>query len=104
MDSDGGESGKTSASMMLICHVVCGALATMLFFPLGVLIPRYARGLGINRWWFPVHGAVNGVLGLVFVMAAFGIAVVHFEDDGGIMSSTHRVSVLCLAARVLAAS
>jgi hypothetical protein len=49
----------TTVSRTLVAHVVCGALATLLLLPLGVLIPRYARALSKGRWWFPLHMGVQ---------------------------------------------
>jgi hypothetical protein len=74
---------------MLIAHVVCGALATMLVIPAAVLVPRYARGLSNSRWWFPVHGSAMGIVALALVVAAFIIAVTN--STGG-FNSYHRVS------------
>lgn len=70
----------------------------MALFPAGILVPRIARGLTEKRWWFPVHGAVNGLLGFGLVVAAFGIAKANFS--GG-YNSTHRklglaLFVLCI--------
>lgn len=62
----------------------------MVLFPSGILVPRIARGLAEKRWWFAVHGVVNGLLGFGLVIAAFGIAKANFS--GG-YNSAHRVSV-----------
>ncbi|WVF69342.1 hypothetical protein IAT40_004118 [Kwoniella sp. CBS 6097] len=74
---------------ILIAHVVCGALATMAILPIGILVPRIARGLTTSRWWFPVHAALNGILGFGLIVAAFAIARANFHDHGG-FNSTHR--------------
>jgi hypothetical protein len=79
----------------MIAHVVVGALATMLFLPLGTLVPRFARGMTTKRWWFPVHSAVNGIIGFILVIAAFAIAMANFGDDGN-FNTTHRVSLPAL--------
>ncbi|ADV21802.1 Conserved hypothetical protein [Cryptococcus gattii WM276] len=93
------ESPSDSAShQALIAHVACGAVATMVLFPSGILVPRIARGLTEKRWWFAVHGVVNGLLGFGLVIAAFGIAKANFS--GG-YNSAHRklglaLFVLCI--------
>ncbi|CAD6578761.1 MAG: hypothetical protein TREMPRED_002264 [Tremellales sp. Tagirdzhanova-0007] len=79
-----------SKYQLQIAHAVCGALGTLLFLPIGILIPRISRGLTTHRWWFPAHSIVNGLLGFAFITAAFGIAVANFDVDGGISSTTHR--------------
>jgi len=56
-------SSYEGTSKTLIAHAVYGGLATMIFLPLGVLIPRISRGFTLNRWWFPAHGLVAGVIG-----------------------------------------
>ena len=76
---------------LLVAHAVCGALATMVFLPLGVLISRYARGSGTARWWLPVHGAVNGVLGGVLVLVAYAIARSSFHRHAAANNTVHRV-------------
>ena len=83
--------GGWSRQSVLLAHVVCGALATMLFLPIGVLVPRIARGLTSKRWWFPVHSAVNGLVGTVLVVAAYGTA--RGELHRAAVSSVHRVSL-----------
>ncbi|RXK41617.1 hypothetical protein M231_01116 [Tremella mesenterica] len=80
--------GGSSPSKALIAHVVLGVLSTAFFIPIGALVPRIARGLTGKRWWFATHQAVQGVIGLGMVVAAFVIAVWNF--DGGINSS-HRL-------------
>nr|XP_019045750.1 hypothetical protein I302_06141 [Kwoniella bestiolae CBS 10118]OCF24680.1 hypothetical protein I302_06141 [Kwoniella bestiolae CBS 10118] len=79
-------SSRTSKTV-LIAHVACGGIATMAILPIGILIPRISRGLTMKRWWFPVHGALNGVLAFGLIVAAFGIARANFT--GG-FNSTHR--------------
>ncbi|WWD18392.1 hypothetical protein CI109_102842 [Kwoniella shandongensis] len=88
--STSGSSSSSSTSgnrKALIAHVAVGAVATMAVLPIGIIIPRIARGLSTKRWWFPAHAAVNGLIGMGLVIAAFGIAVASFE--GGI-NSGHR--------------
>ncbi|WVR06275.1 hypothetical protein IAU60_003305 [Kwoniella sp. DSM 27419] len=81
------DASTTQSHNVLIAHVVCGALATMAILPIGIIVPRLGRGLTTGRWWFPVHGAMNGLLGFGLITAAFAIAVSQFP--GGIVS-THR--------------
>ncbi|ORY28521.1 hypothetical protein BCR39DRAFT_535096 [Naematelia encephala] len=83
--SDSSSAGPSYSVM--IAHAVMGGLATLLFFPVGVLIPRIARGFSIKRWWFPAHSVMNGIIGGVLVIAAFGLGVNKFQ--GGI-NSAHR--------------
>ncbi|WWC88768.1 uncharacterized protein L201_003681 [Kwoniella dendrophila CBS 6074] len=85
----GGKSSSTttSTSNILIAHVVCGSIATMAILPIGIIIPRISRGFSINRWWFPTHGALNGLIAFGLIVAAFGIAKANFL--GG-FDSTHR--------------
>ncbi|AFR95058.2 hypothetical protein C343_03148 [Cryptococcus neoformans C23] len=96
--ADSESPADSTSRQALIAHVACGAVATMALFPSGILVPRIARGLTGKRWWFPVHGVVNGLLGFGFVVAAFGIAKANFS--GG-YNSTHRklglaLFVLCI--------
>lgn len=87
-----GTSGETDSDRrqrMLQLHVLFGALATMLCFPLGILVPRLARGMTDKRWWFGVHSVFNGLIGFAFVITAFAIARSTF---GGGFDSLHRVS------------
>lgn len=91
-----GQSGLSRQSILL-AHVVCGALATMLFLPVGVLVPRIARGLTTKRWWFAVHSVVNGLVGMVLVVAAYGIARGDLHRVVGY--STHRVSMSAVRPR-----
>lgn len=63
----------------------------MVFLPLGVLIPRYARGLSGQRWWLPVHGAVNGVLGGALIIATYALSQQTLGTGGGDDSSSHTV-------------
>lgn len=76
---------------LLLAHAVCGSLGTMVFIPLGVIIPRYARGLGTKRWWLPVHGVMNGLLGGVLVLITYIIARTTFHRHTS-ERSVHRVS------------
>jgi len=62
----------TTVSRILVAHVVCGALATLLLLPLGVLIPRYARAMSKGRWWFPLHMGVQ-LGGTALAIAALAI-------------------------------
>ncbi|WRT67692.1 uncharacterized protein IL334_004664 [Kwoniella shivajii] len=84
--SGSGIIGGTNKKV-LIAHVVCGSLATMAILPIGILVPRIARAFTIDRWWFPLHGALNGIIAFGLITAAFAIAVSKFE--GG-FNSTHR--------------
>jgi protein-S-isoprenylcysteine O-methyltransferase Ste14 len=61
-----------SISPVLAAHVACGALATLLLLPLGVLIPRYGRALSRGRWWFPLHMAVQ-FIGVILAVAALAL-------------------------------
>ncbi|GFZ45290.1 hypothetical protein JCM24511_03016 [Saitozyma sp. JCM 24511] len=79
-------SSGTSRSI-LIAHIVCGALATMFFLPVGILVPRIARGLSSRRWWFPIHSTGMGIFAFGFVVAAFSIARTYFP---GRFNSKHR--------------
>lgn len=74
---------------ILVAHVVCGALATLLLLPLGVLIPRYGRALSKGRWWFPVHIWVQ-VIGVILVIAALAIGYQMGAEEG----TAHPVSRL----------
>jgi hypothetical protein len=86
--SDAGQSpASSSRTSVILVHVVLGALAAMLFVPLGVLVPRLGRGWSTSRWWFPVH-AVLGSVSTVLAIATFAYASVRFNRGYG---STHRV-------------
>ena len=88
-DSDLGSSNGTAYDYNVIkVHVILGSLATMLFLPLGILIPRYARGLSTARWWFPAHMTVQGLAALLAI-GALGIALYL----GGAGGSSHQVRV-----------
>ena len=76
---------------LIVVHVILGAVATMLFLPSGIVIPRYARGLVTARWWFPLHLAVQG-LGAVAGLGALGTAF----SLGGAGGSAHQVCTTCL--------
>jgi len=95
-ESTESSSGSSSSSgrNILVAHVVTGALATTLFLPLGILTPRFARGLTTKRWWFPAHSANNGVIAFGLVIAAYAIGQSKFGDAQG--SSPHPVSVRLL--------
>jgi hypothetical protein len=90
-------SGSSSTSPdgsqrgILVAHVVTGALATMLFLPLGILTPRYARGLTTKRWWFPAHSANNGIIAFALIITAYAIGRNKFGDAQG--DSPHPVRV-----------
>ncbi|WVQ80714.1 hypothetical protein IAT38_002819 [Cryptococcus sp. DSM 104549] len=104
-DSGSSDDGTTTSSShkILVAHVVCGALAAMAVLPTGMLVPRIARGMTTSRWWFPVHGVLNGILGFGLVTAAFAIARANF--DGGFNSSHRKLGlalfVLCLLQTLL---
>lgn len=74
-------------SPILIAHVVCGAAATLVLLPLGVLIPRYVRLFSGRRWWFPVHAIVQ-LAGIVLALVALGTGF----NMGGVPGSVHPVS------------
>lgn len=92
-NNDDGDSSSTADAdarqRVLLAHAVCGALAAMLIIPSMVLVPRIARGLTRKRWWFPIHAAGSGMLGMGLVLAAFLIAITQFDGEAG---PTHRVS------------
>lgn len=71
----------TTVSRILIAHVVCGALATLLLLPLGVLIPRYARAMSKGRWWFPLHVGLQ-LGGTALAVAALAIGYQMGAADG----------------------
>jgi hypothetical protein len=71
---------------ILIAHVVCGAAATLVLLPLGVLIPRYARALSGRQWWFPLHIIVQ-LAGIVLALVALGTGF----NMGGVPGSAHPV-------------
>ncbi|GMK59817.1 hypothetical protein CspeluHIS016_0900340 [Cutaneotrichosporon spelunceum] len=79
--SEGSESSEygiqISRHSVVVAHVTCGALATLLLLPVGVMAARAPRAFTSKRWWFPLH-ACTQVLGLALVLAAFGIAWAHF--------------------------
>ena len=74
---------------IMLAHATCGALATMLFIPLGVLVPRLTRGLTTSRWWFPAHAAIVGLVAYGLVSAAWGLALMYFTDE--MFMTTHEV-------------
>jgi hypothetical protein len=78
----------TTISRILVAHVVCGTLATLLLLPLGVLIPRYARALSKGRWWFPLHMGVQ-LGGTAFAIAALAIGYQMGAAEG----TAHPVSL-----------
>ena len=88
--SDADVTGASSRKV-LVAHAICGGLATLAFLPVGTLIPRIARGFSLDRWWFPAHGVINGVLGAVFTLVAFAIAKANFGGHST-PGSNHRVS------------
>ncbi|BEJ18245.1 hypothetical protein CspHIS471_0705220 [Cutaneotrichosporon sp. HIS471] len=72
--NEGNEYGfKITPKSAVVAHVVCGALATMLLIPVGIMAARAPRAFTSKRWWFPLHAGTQ-VLAAVFVLAAFGIA------------------------------
>lgn len=89
-----GEYVRVSIKSATIAHATCGALATMLFLPAGVLMARSRLSL-----WFPVHATWQLVLSTGLVCAAFGIAWSHFA--GG-LDTPHRRAATALFALVLA--
>jgi hypothetical protein len=78
---EGANVFPTTVSHILIAHVVCGALATLLLLPLGVLIPRYARAMSKARWWFPLHMGVQ-LGGTALAIAALAIGYQMGAADG----------------------
>ncbi|ORX40168.1 hypothetical protein BD324DRAFT_263199 [Kockovaella imperatae] len=92
-------SSSSSPSTAVYAHAAFGALAAMLFLPLGALVPRWARAFTVKRWWFPAHGALNGILGLTCVVVAFAIAAASFDD--GVLGSTHTKCGLALLILVI---
>ncbi|KAL7423278.1 hypothetical protein Q5752_002578 [Cryptotrichosporon argae] len=84
VQSSSGTSG--SSSKVLVAHVACGALVAFCVFPLGAVVPRFARGMTNRRWWFPMHGINQGILGLGLVIVTFGLGLTF----GGSINSTHR--------------
>lgn len=83
-ESSGGGKGSLSSNHILLAHIITGALATMLFLPLGILTPRYARGMTTKRWWFPAHSASNGIIAFGLIVAAYAIGNTQFGDSGGV--------------------
>jgi hypothetical protein len=82
------EQASTTLPAVLVAHVACGAAATLLLLPLGVLIPRYGRALSKGRWWFPLHMAVQ----LIGSIAAV-VAVATGSNLGGEDGAAHPVSL-----------
>jgi hypothetical protein len=74
---------------ILIAHVVCGAAATLVLLPFGVLIPRYARALSTGQWWFTLHMAVQ-IIGIILAL----IALATGFAQGGAEGAAHPVSLL----------
>jgi hypothetical protein len=93
-DSSSDESNGSSqhASKALVAHAICGGLATMIFLPLAVLVPRISRGLSLSRWWFPVHGLLAGLVGAGLVVAAYALGQACSNEQGN-NQSVHPVSV-----------
>ncbi|KAK4687769.1 hypothetical protein P7C73_g2349, partial [Tremellales sp. Uapishka_1] len=89
-------SGSKDGDMhgLYVAHAVVGSLATMFFLPLGILLPRYARGLTTARWWFPIHAAWQGLIAFALVIAAFGLGV--YLSGPGQFVTTHRKLALAL--------
>lgn len=92
-DSYGPEYGgyKVSPRGAVVAHAACGALATMLILPVGIMAARAPRAFTAKRWWFPLHAGIQGVLGLGLVLAAFGIAWSKFSLHP--VDTPHRVSM-----------
>lgn len=80
---------STSLEGILIAHVVCGATATLVLLPFGVLIPRYARALSTGRWWFTLHMAVQ-IIGIILALVALGTGFAQ----GGAEGAAHPVSLM----------
>lgn len=74
---------------ILLAHVVCGALATLLLLPLGVLIPRYGRAFSRGRWWFPLHMAAQ-LIGVILAITALATGY----NMGAAPGTAHPVSPL----------
>lgn len=89
-----GDDGDLPNHKALLAHAICGALAIMLFMPIGTLVPRLSRGISRSRWWFPTHAALNGLLAGGLVIAAFAIANSYLGSAG-----SHSV---CLASNRMA--
>jgi hypothetical protein len=81
------QSGSEPLEGILIAHVVCGAAATLVLLPFGVLIPRYARALSTGRWWFPLHMAVQ-IIGIILALVALATGFAQ----GGAEGAAHPVS------------
>lgn len=85
------DTGVVSKSL-IVAHVACGALATMLFLPFGILTARWCRAVSIRaRLWFPVHSSSNGIIALSLIVTAFAIARSSFPGN---FSDSHRVGEL----------
>jgi hypothetical protein len=41
-----------------------------------------------QRWWFPVHSVINGILAMALILAAFEVALTNFHRG---FTSPHRV-------------
>ncbi|KAL1404910.1 hypothetical protein Q8F55_008522 [Vanrija albida] len=82
----------------VLAHAVCGALATMLFLPSGVLAARVMRGLSPSRTWFAIHAVVQGVVGLGLVLAAAAIGWAKFSSKK--IDTPHRKAAVALFALV----
>lgn len=82
------EDGSAYDYTVIVVHVVFGALATMFLLPIGIMIPRYARGLTTARWWFPLH---TGVQGLAVVAGVGALATALWL--GGAGGSNHQVGL-----------
>jgi hypothetical protein len=78
-----------SIETLVLVHVACGAAATLLFLPLGVLIPRYGRALTRGRWWFPTHMAVQ-LIGTILAI----VAIATGSNLGGAEGASHSVSTV----------
>lgn len=87
--SAGLSSSTMSLSLprILAAHAVCGAVATLILLPLGVLIPRYGRAFSKGRWWFPLH-MVAQLIGVILAIAAMGTGYTM----GGVDGTAHPVS------------
>ncbi|RSH87830.1 uncharacterized protein EHS24_000347 [Apiotrichum porosum] len=87
-DSD----ARRPISNLLLAHIVCGCLATLLFIPLGILGPRVARTFTTSRLWFPAHASVQGLISTSLVVATYSCArVLTQQQDTSNLDSPHRV-------------
>ncbi|KLT45738.1 hypothetical protein CC85DRAFT_299386 [Cutaneotrichosporon oleaginosum] len=98
-DDDASYGIKISPRSAVVAHAVCGALATMLLLPVGVMAARAPRAFTGKRWWFPLHAGVQA-LAATFVLAAFGIAWARFTLHP--VNTPHRKAAVAFFALVFA--